>query len=554
MLLDNLVDEMNFSEKAVDNVPVIIFEYDRHTKIEKATPDISNYIAGNYDGRLLSQVMLEDDVIHPNDVKKSLWLRNEIHEGRDGEINIRLKTPLGTYKWFRMTLAESPNPDSDRLIGMFRDIDKEIQLQKNLYYSATVDLTSCIYNKQAFYEATEKLLMSEPNEPHCLVRFDIDRFKIINELYTVTVGDTVLRHVGSILRTLSQPKDTYGRLGNDIFCFCTKRSSKETEKMISQIEEMLNEYPLSFNFHLCAGIVQLASYKNQPANLLCDWAGLAQKTIKGSHIKKFAYYRPALSDALNWEHYIASGMERAMKMGEFLVHLQPQYDMRSGKIIGAEALARWQHPSKGLMPAGQFVPLFEKNGCILQLDAYVWEEVAKIIRRWIDKGVAPIPITVNVSRMHVHDLSFSSKIKDICQSYDVPQSLLELEITESAYVESPQALYDIMDELQKEGSLFLMDDFGSGYSSLNMLKDIPVDIVKIDLNFLQDARRGAEAGRAILKAVVKMIQEIGLPIVVEGVETAEQVDFLVGIGCFLAQGFYFSKPVSVKDFELMFEQ
>ena len=231
------------------------------------------------------------------------------------------------------------------------------------------------------------------------------------------------------------------------------------------------------------------------------------------------------------------------------MYLQPKYDMRTHTIIGAEALSRWHHPKDGILPPSDFIPLFERNGFIIQMDEYIWETACKTIRRWLDEGKKPITISVNVSRVHLHDPELCSKLISLVRKYDLPPHSIELEITESAYVDNPDALYDIMDKLQEAGFLFSMDDFGSGYSSLNALKDIPVDVVKIDLNFLQKARRGLQVGRDILKGVIQMIQGIQLPVIAEGVENKEQADFLLNAGCVHAQGYYYAKPMSVSDFE-----
>ena len=253
--------------------------------------------------------------------------------------------------------------------------------------------------------------------------------------------------------------------------------------------------------------------------------------------------------ALNKEHYIVKNMKEALESGQFIIYLQPKYDMRDCSIIGAEALARWMHPKDGLISPGDFIPLFERNGFILQLDEYIWELACKTLREWLDKGYQPVPLSVNVSRLHLYDTDFCDKLLALINKYDLPPELLELEITESAYTENPQTLYGIMDRLQEAGFLFSMDDFGSGYSSLNILKDIPVNLVKIDLNFLQQARRGIDVGRDILKGTIQLIHNIDLPVIAEGVESAEQAQFLLNAGCVHAQGYYYAKPMPIADFE-----
>lgn len=530
------------------------FEFDTATGRQAHSPDIGEYVAGNYDGRLLSQVMLEDGVIHPDDITLSLAFREKIKSGKAGHMTLRLLTPRGDYHWFQMSMSPCGSVSPGLFVGVLADVDEEVRQEKILRYRAEFDAVSRIYNQSSFYEKTRALLESEREQPHYLLRFDIDRFKLVNELYSISEGDLVLRHVGQALQSLARPGETYARMGNDVFCACLCREEPQILQFICDLEERVNQYPLSFHFVLSVGILQIPRYDGQPVNILCDRAAMAQREIKGNYIRRYAFYTPAMSQALNREHYITGCMHRALEDGQFQIYLQPKFDIQNNQITGAEALARWFHPVDGMIPPGEFIPLFERNGFILRLDEYIWELACQVMRRWMDQGFRLFPISVNVSRIHLHDPDFCSKITALVEKYRVPSRLLELEITESAYTDSPQVLYKIMDKLQSQGFQFAMDDFGSGYSSLNMLKDIPVNIVKIDLNFLRDARRGKEAGRGILKGTVQMVRGIHLPVIAEGVETKEQADFLLSIGCTQAQGYYCARPMPVPEFEAVYFQ
>lgn len=317
---------------------------------------------------------------------------------------------------------------------------------------------------------------------------------------------------------------------------------------MKNVNEQLNSYPVDFNFVLSSGIYYFLNYEGQPVNILCDRAGLAQKTVKGNYIKRSAFYEEWMGRELSREHYIIGGMNRAIENEEFVMFLQPKFDIESEVIVGSEALVRWFHPHEGMIFPGDFIPIFEKSGFIIKLDEYMWEQACITLRSWMDRGINPMPISVNVSRMHIYDTNLCQKLIALVEKYNLEPRLLELEITESAYVENPQSLYEAMRELQKHGFVFLMDDFGSGYSSLSMLKDIPVDILKIDLNFLQQSKRG-EKGEPILEATIQMAKRLWFPIIAEGVETKEQAAFLLRAGCTRAQGFYYDKPMSVEEFE-----
>lgn len=527
----------------------IAYEYNPQTEVQIVSPFIGNYIAGNYDGRLLSQVMLEDNVIHPDDLQLSLAYRDKVAQGTATHMTLRLRTPEGPYHWFRMSLCPYQENETFYYLGTITDIDNEIRHQEALRYHAEYDLATGIYNKTTFYTVTGNWMSAKPDIHRCLISFDIDRFKIINETLSLSEGDNVLRYIAGLLRDMTEPGETYARNNSDIFFACLSRPREEAVAFVMELEQRLNQYPLDFQFVLSAGIVDLPHYDGEPVNILCDWAAMAQHTVKGSYINNHAFYEISMSDALNKEHYITKNMNLALKENQFQIYLQPKYDMRTRTIVGAEALSRWIHPTDGIISPGEFIPLFERNGFILRLDEYIWELACKTLRRWIDEDFPVIPISVNVSRMHLHDSDLCNKLIALVQKYELPPHCLELEITESAYIDNPNMLYGIMDKLQEAGFLFSMDDFGSGYSSLNALKDIPVDVVKIDLNFLRKARRGTEIGRDILKGTIKMIQDIHLSVIAEGVETQDQAEFLLDVGCIHAQGYYYAKPMPVSDFE-----
>lgn len=527
----------------------IAYEYDPNTNEQFFSPFIGKYIAGNYDGRLLSHVMVEDQIIHPEDLESALSFREKVHAGTANTMTLRLLTPEGTYRWFRMDIYPYRDADSFCYLGTITDIDIEMCQQETLRYRAEYDLITDIYNKVTFYAITGSRMANDPDQFRSLICFDIDRFKIINETYSLEEGDNVLRYIANLLHDMTRPGETYARNNSDIFFVCLTRPKEEAAAFVLELEKRINEYPLDFPFVLSAGIVCIPHYNGEAINILCDWAAMAQRTVKGSYIKSHAFYEPSMSAALNKEHYITQNMNHALQDHQFQIYLQPKYDMRSRTIVGAEALSRWIHPVDGVISPGDFIPLFERNGFIIQLDEYIWDLACQTLRRWLDEGRPTIPISVNVSRIHLHDPNLCDKLISLVNKYNLPPNSLELEITESAYIDNPNMLYDIMDKLQEAGFVFSMDDFGSGYSSLNALKDIPVDIVKIDLNFLRKARRGIEIGRDILKGTIKMIQDIHLPVIAEGVETQDQADFLMGVGCMHAQGYYYAKPMSVPEFE-----
>ncbi|MEG1800793.1 MAG: EAL domain-containing protein, partial [Oscillospiraceae bacterium] len=277
-------------------------------------------------------------------------------------------------------------------------------------------------------------------------------------------------------------------------------------------------------------------------------ATLAAKTCKGNYVDFYAYYTESMSSALASEQAITNEMNFALENGQFQIYLQPQYNIHTNSPCGAEALVRWFHPQKGMLSPGVFIPVFERNGFISKLDYYVWEQACKCLHAWKLKGLVPYPISVNISRVNIYNPNLVSLLLELVKRYELEPSLLKLELTESAYTDSPIAMKKIMSQLQKLGFTIMMDDFGSGYSSLSMLKDILVDVLKIDMTFLSKTEIPGR-GENIIASVIRMAKWLSIPVIAEGAETAEQVDFLRSVGCDYVQGYYFARPMPVAEYE-----
>lgn len=528
----------------------IAFIFDLGQKKEFVSPHIGELLAGNYNGRLLSQTMLEDGVIHPSDVEKAIAFRELVLQKKAREMVLRLKTPEGEFRWFRMVMTcQTKTVEKLLCVGLLLDVDERMQYQEELRRQAEYDPVSGVYHRMNFLSRVQAFLEKTRNDSCFLLQFDIDRFKMVNELYGMEEGDKVLRYIGELLKKLARSGEIYGRLRDDVFCVCTNRNREETLAMMNQIHQGVKGYPLAFRFFLPTGIVEIEPDCTDSPTGLCDKAMLAQRSIKGNYLREYCFYEAELGKRLNREHLLISEMEQALNDNQFEVWFQPQYDIRSKRMIGAESLARWRHPELGLISPKEFIPLFERNGFIVELDEYIWEQACRCMSRWLAAGIAPPPISVNVSRVHLYDAEFGDKIGALCRRFHVPPRLLWLEITESAYIQQPQELFRVMKQMKQMGFQFAMDDFGSGYSSLNMLKDIPVDLIKFDLRFLAGANKDGRAGQIILEKSVELIEELGLSCVAEGVETWEQVQLLQSIGCNKVQGYYFSRPMPLEEFQ-----
>ena len=319
--------------------------------------------------------------------------------------------------------------------------------------------------------------------------------------------------------------------------------------LIKELTDRLADYPLPYKVVPSFGICEVDNI-DTPINVLCDWANLALKTIKGNYLNSYAFYDGKLRERILEEKKIENQMHDALLQGQFVLYLQPKVHIPTSRIIGSEGLVRWIHPTEGLMPPDRFIPLFEKNGFIIRLDEYIWEQACITLRNWIDHGLTPTPISVNMSRMHIHDPRLREKLLDLMRRYELPPHLLELELTESAFLENESGLFESMKGLQAFGFQFSMDDFGSGYSSLNMLKSMPVDFIKIDRGFLNEVVT-TERGKTVIRFSISLAREMSIKVIAEGVETEEQAAFLLQAGCAYAQGYFYSRPLPIPQFEAL---
>lgn len=545
---DRWIDDVSYQE-ILRAAHIIVFLFNRAATVQQLSPYISELLAGNFDGRMLADIFIEDGIVHPDDLEAFKKFVERVMEGVSGEMDMRLLTPSGEYQWYRaMLTARQENGNAWDMIGVLEEEESRKQYQEDLRHRAEYDPISGIYNKATLTIQIAKWI-ERAEKPGFLFLFDVERFKLVNELFGVKEGDRVLRHIGETLRKNARPGELYGRLDNDSFCMLVSRSKEETVDLIENIGQEMQAYPLTFRFFLPAGVVALRVGCKDTPDVLWDKASLARREIKGNYLYRYAFYHPGMKVKLTREHTMIANMEKAMDKNSFKTFFQPQYCIRGGRIVGVEALARWDCEELGTVSPGEFIPLFEHNGLVVQLDEFIWETVCRNIRSWIDRKIRLVPVAVNVSRAHLYDEHFCEKIIALLDRYAIPPELLELEITESAYTDRPQELFTIMDTLHQVGIRFSMDDFGSGYSSLNMLKDIPVDLVKLDLKFLQESRRGEQLAREFLKNIVLLIRNLGCAVLAEGVETQQQAELLREIGCQYAQGYYYARPMPPETYE-----
>ena len=407
-----------------------------------------------------------------------------------------------------------------------------------------------LYNKAKFFKQIKKRIKQEDDgKRYAFIRVDLDRFRLYNTFFGEAEGDRLLVYLADKIReSASVFEDAeIGRIESDIFGIFCRYDEQHIVLLRDRLIDDLKQYNDTYYIEPSIGVYILED-KELPVKEMYARASLAVEACKNKFMASIGYYNENMTDKLMVEQELMNEAQKALEEEQFVVYLQPKTNIHTEKPYGAEALVRWRHPDKGLVSPGKFIPVFESNGFIGRLDYYMWEHTCMLLRRWIDEGLDPAPVSVNVSRANMYNPNLVENVKGLVEKYQISPELLQLELTESAFMDDPEMMINKVKQLQKYGFTVLMDDFGSGYSSLNTLKDIPVDILKVDMKFLGT---GAGNGRSerILASVVRMAAWLDLAVIVEGVETKEQRNFLESIGCEYAQGFYYAKPMPWQEYE-----
>jgi EAL domain-containing protein (putative c-di-GMP-specific phosphodiesterase class I) len=334
---------------------------------------------------------------------------------------------------------------------------------------------------------------------------------------------------------------------NDRFALIMRKRDYREMKLVNQSAEVMKiandvKYPLK----VYLGVYEIDDV-TMPVSMMCDRAMLAIASIKGDYQKQIAYYDEKLRNTVLREQELAAGLDRAIRDGEIEMYIQPQV-AADGTCMGGEGLVRWNHPTRGLLLPKDFLESFERNGLIVKLDLHVWELAARKLREWKDRGFGDRYISVNISPKDFFFVDIFKEFSSLVHTYGISPKNLKLEITETAIIADLPKQLALIKKLRAAGFSVEMDDFGSGYSSLNMLKDICVDVLKIDMEFLRESE-SKERSRTILRTIVALSRELGMPVITEGVETGDSVEFLKEIGCDMFQGFYFARPMTIAEYE-----
>lgn len=405
-----------------------------------------------------------------------------------------------------------------------------------------------LYSKEGFCHKMDEVLKNRPDILFDVIALDIEHFKLFNDTYGVDEGDQLLKFVARrIVDESGKCNGICARVYADQFLIFCERREDYVKKMVDHINSKMEDYPLDMKVHVKLGVYEIHDITIS-VNSMCDRAFIAVKAAKGRYENDVAYYDDSIREKLLREQQIGDDMVHALREEQFDVYFQPKYDLLTEQMTGAEALVRWHHPIKGFMSPAEFIPIFEKNGFITELDMYVWNKSCEYIAKWREKYGEWVSLSVNVSRKDIYKQNLPEILKDMVKRYGIPPEILHLEITESAYTENPEQLIFIVGQLKKEGFIIEMDDFGSGYSSLNMLAELPIDILKLDMKFLQNKGEQSK-NENIMSAIVELAKKINLYVIAEGVEKEKQISMLKSMKCDMVQGYYYAKPMPAGEFE-----
>ncbi len=410
----------------------------------------------------------------------------------------------------------------------------------HIFDLAFKDTINGIWNYNGFEKETTKILEKHKEKYYALVAFDIKKFAVINENYGRDSGDIIIKEIVSVLKRIIGDTALLAHVKADHFLFLLPYEfKKDLELVLNNINENISYFEVkgfSIKVKPNFGVYNIET-ENIPVTKAIDYAEIARRKSKESNYS-IVYFDESLRENLKKEKEIVDRIDYALEKEEFQVYYQPKFDMRTNKIIGAEALVRWNHKELGFMNPGEFIPILEKSGGIIDVDFFVLDKVCRLTRFWMDSGIKPISISVNQSRAHFQRKDYINRLQNLLVKYNIPRNIIELEITESLF-ENDSISNDMIKKIKELGFFISVDDFGSGYSSLNLLNQVSVDILKIDKSLLDNSKGEGK----IISKVVEMANDLGLEVICEGVENIEQAEFLMSINCYYAQGYLYAKPM-----------
>lgn len=469
------------------------------------------------------------------------------------QCGIRDNGELKAYLFAYLTSGEQwENNEISSLILLTKIIGGyllKLRSQEGVNRLVNTDALTGSYNITYFNTVATKILINNPNQKYAVVYMDIDKFKLINDRYGYSIGDYILIEFAKVLLNFIEDDETYARGEADKFVVLLKiRDEEDLCTRITSLFDKLSQIHKTelnnFRMSIIAGAYIINDIENM--SVILDRANIARKNITERHHSTYQLFNESMKNSMIKQKELESIMEDALKNDEFLVYYQPKFNLYSNRVCGSEALVRWMHDGQLISP-GDFIPIFEDNGFIVEVDFYVYEQVCKKLRELIDEGYRVYPVSVNFSRAHLKNNNILKRLEDVINKYDIDPRLIHVEITESAVAIGDSFAPTILNEIHKLGLKLSMDDFGSGLSSLNSLRRLPFDIIKLDKDFFQhDVITQRE--RIVISNIINLARELDMEIIAEGIETEEQAQFLRNVDCPIVQGFLFSRPIPCDEF------
>ena len=529
-LLDRLLANM------ASGMPDAIFFYDAFGRCIWANQPAIELVGLTDDKFDKSSALLQEKFGQKEDFNDPEWTCTKVvGEGEDAKY----------YYQSKRTVRDEKGKFTGFFITM-RDVTQEQKLLQQERYHATHDRLTDIYTKEFLYSCIRKKLDADPNEDYLILYIDIVNFKIVNDIFGSEFGDRTLVAIADYLKRDITGRGLFGRIGGDTFGVMISKkkfNAQRLERDLGRFSVKDGETERQVLIHV--GVYEVTE-KDMDVAFMFDRALLAMLTIKEEYQTHIAFYDEKIRSEVLWAQHISAQLTDALRKRNVVPYLQPIVD-KDGRIVGAEALARWIHPEDGFLPPSSFIPVFEKNGMITEIDKYMWRCACEILSDWKEKG-RDLFVSVNISPKDFYFIDVAEELKSLVKEYEIEPGKLRIEITETVMMTDVENRMKILEDLRSAGFIVEMDDFGSGYSSLNLLKDMPVDVLKIDMKFLAKTTDGNKA-KTILQNILNLSDDLGIFSLTEGVETKNQLDMLTDMGCKLFQGFYFAKPLPVTEFE-----
>ena len=506
----------------------------------------------NQDNSWLKKLNTEDEEL----VQFHAWIEHPLADEKyslyySSDVILRSKDMIYVIMFCIIVIIAVSVPLILYIVTLIISLMGQRRTARYLYFDAVTGGKNWLY----FTDKSKKIIRRcKPGKRlYAMVSLRMERYQGYCACYGVAEGEAVVEQINRILRKALKRNELYARYTEAEFGLLMAYDTPERvmarlNLIREELVKSMEPHKIDFNLGICE-----AHYKMGVDELYSN-ASIARKSIPAGTSEKLFWFNEKLKEDQLWERFVEENMERALAAGELHVYLQPKYNAETKRLGGAEALIRWISPTEGFIGPGKFIPIFEKNGFITKIDDFMLRSVARLQAQWVREGKNVVPVSVNISRAHFTQEDLAEHICRIVEEEGAPKELIELELTESAFFEDKETLINTVERLKAMGFAVSMDDFGAGYSSLNSLKDLQLDVLKIDADFFRGKEENEERGSLIVSETIRLAKNLGMTTVAEGIESAEQVEFLARNGCDLIQGFYFAKPMPVADYELKMEE